>query len=153
MILSLVQSGSNTPYALKVAGLSVGSTLPALNRLHERRLLSRANEGARGRAEFALTPTGAKLMRLELQTLASRLKRETDPEELLRLSALALAAGGMRDAIAALSDFESQADAVGERPASRDLADIYGWMRLRVAQTMKRAERDAIRRLADDLKT
>lgn len=152
MILALVNDGQGTPYSLRSAGLSVGSTLPALARLRARKLLSRGDKGTRGRSDFALTSTGAKALRQELRGLLSRLAHEKDPEEVLRLCAIAAASGRMKQATKVLRTFEASPENPVPLPKTHDLASLYAWMRSRVQQQVTRAERDAIRRLADELK-
>ena len=152
MILSLVNGGRGTPYSLRSAGLSVGSTLPALERLRTRKLLSRAGQGPRGRSDFALTATGVKTLRQELRGLSLRLARDNEPEEVLRLCAIAAASGRTKEAVKALGMFEAPFENPPPLPKTRELSSLYAWMRSRVQQQVKRAERDAIRRLADELK-
>lgn len=152
MILALVNNGHGTPYSMKTAGLSVGSTIPALERLRARKLLSQGGEGPRGRSEFALTSIGAKTLREELRGLVSRLANENDADELLRVCALAVASGHMKEATKALRSFEISPETPTPAPQTRDVASLYTWMRSRLQHQVKKAERDAIRRLADELK-
>ena len=54
-LLGLIQSGVNTPYLLRErARLSVGATLPALERLQKNRFISRSEKGLRNKQEFEL---------------------------------------------------------------------------------------------------
>lgn len=91
-LLNLVSQGLNTPYLLKMsAGLSVGATLPALNRLNGRKLLQRAATAARNKQEFEVTPLGKKIMTSETKRLLAQAKTTppSDTESTLRLAALA----------------------------------------------------------------
>lgn len=66
-ILSLLDRGYQTTYDLqRQAGLSLGSTVPALRRLEAKRLITRQETltpGARPKHSFFLTPSGKKLAR------------------------------------------------------------------------------------------
>jgi DNA-binding PadR family transcriptional regulator len=92
LLLSLVDRGWKTLYRLKdAAGISVGAALPALNRLHDRGLLKRAEVAARNKQEFDVTSSGKKALTSEMKRLLQEY-RETPPndaESALRLAALA----------------------------------------------------------------
>jgi hypothetical protein len=91
-LLNLVAQGVSTPYLLKAsAGLSVGATLPALNRLKDRKLLHRAETAARNKQEFEITAFGKKVMMSETKRLLAEAESTppTDTESTLRLAALA----------------------------------------------------------------
>ncbi len=66
-ILSLLDRGYKTTYDLqRQAGLSLGSTVPALRRLEAKRLITRQETltlGARPKHSFALTASGRRLAR------------------------------------------------------------------------------------------
>src|SRR5216684_2048362 len=80
-LLTLIGQGLNTPYQLKAtAGLSVGATLPALNRLQDRKLLQRAEVAARNKQEFEVTPAGKKVMNNEAKRLFRQFT-ETPPND------------------------------------------------------------------------
>jgi DNA-binding PadR family transcriptional regulator len=91
-ILALVQQGINTPYEIQLrAALSVGSTLPAFDRLLEKRLVKEEKPEARRRRRFTLTTTGQKELQ-DARTHLDQLSSDAagDLEATLRLACLAL---------------------------------------------------------------
>jgi len=87
-ILAMVQQGLATPYELKTkAGLSLGSTVPALTRLEHGGLLEASEEGARRSRKFSITAKGFKAL---TQGWAEQVAGEhTDPDSILRVAYLA----------------------------------------------------------------
>ena len=87
-ILTLVDSGINTPYDLMAkAGISVGSSLPALRRLEKGESIKASSAGARGAVRFTILPYGKEQLSTEL---ANQLKSHpSDLESMLRLVCLA----------------------------------------------------------------
>jgi len=63
-ILALIDNGVSTPYTLqKAAGLSLGATVPALQRLLEARLVRHGKPGSRGRTDYQVTAAGKRLLK------------------------------------------------------------------------------------------
>lgn len=92
-ILSLLDRGRETAYDLqRQAGLSLGSTVPALRRLEVKRLIRRQEtltRGSRPRHAFALTAAGRKLARSGWKPLLDSGRCEDDLETLLRIAEMA----------------------------------------------------------------
>lgn len=93
-ILSLLGSGYETTYDLqRQAGLSLGSTVPALRRLEGKRLITRRETftvGARPKRSFTLTMAGRKLARSSWKAFLEP-GRTDDLEAILRIVELARA--------------------------------------------------------------
>jgi DNA-binding PadR family transcriptional regulator len=87
-ILAMVQQGLATPYELKTkAGLSLGSTVPALSRLEKSGLVKASEEGARRSRKFTITAKGAKTL---AQCWEGQLAEDhTDLDSILRVAFLA----------------------------------------------------------------
>jgi DNA-binding PadR family transcriptional regulator len=87
-VLAMVRHGLETPYDLKTkAGLSLGSTVPALARLEKDGLVKASEEGARRSRKFSITAKGAKVLAQEWpRHLTSDL---TDLDSILRVAFLA----------------------------------------------------------------
>ena len=93
VLLLLARDGVNTPYLLKRDGkISFGSSVPALRRMTEMKLLRRAGEGARRKAEYQLTTLGQRTLGQSIDTLF-REGKARGIEELIRLWVIALAVG------------------------------------------------------------
>jgi len=87
-ILAMVQQGLATPYELKTkAGLSLGSTVPALTRLEHDGQLKASKEGARRSRRFSVTTKGTEVL---TQGWAEQVAAEhTDLDSILRVAYLA----------------------------------------------------------------
>jgi len=87
-VLAMVRQGLATPYELKTrAGLSLGSTVPALSRLEESGLVKASEEGARRSRRFSITVKGTKAL---AQGWEDQLATEhTDLDSILRVACLA----------------------------------------------------------------
>ncbi len=94
-VLAMVQLGLQTPYDLKTkAGLSLGSTVPALARLEKDGLLKASEEGARRSRKFSITTKGSKKL---AQEWSEHLATEhTDLDSILRVAYLAWQHGGAK---------------------------------------------------------
>ncbi|WP_263366180.1 PadR family transcriptional regulator [Edaphobacter bradus] len=94
-ILSLLDRGHETTYDLqRQAGLSLGSTVPALRRLEAKRLITRQETftpGSRPRNAFALTAAGRKLARNGWKPLLDSGRSDDDLEAVLRIAEMARA--------------------------------------------------------------
>ncbi len=94
-LLTLIRDGITTPYDRQArAGVSLGASLPAVRRLLAGGLVREADEGPRGRREFAVTRSG----RSELQRTDPYLQHALDEahgdlESALRLVCIAVSEG------------------------------------------------------------
>jgi DNA-binding PadR family transcriptional regulator len=165
-ILALILQGVNVPYAIQLrAGLSVGSTLPAIRRLLKRRLVKEEEQaqGGRKRREFTLTDAGRK----ELQNARTHLGQLSaaatgDLEATLRFACLALYWGdpGLASQILvrAADEFDERSESsqrIGrKRVASHsDLAAMYrGLLFLNEADRQKATAR-RLRALASEFES
>jgi DNA-binding PadR family transcriptional regulator len=137
-ILALIQQGLNIPYAIQLqAGLSVGSTLPALRRLLKTGLVKEEEpgQGGRRRREFTLTAAGKK----RLQNAKTNLEQISadavgDLEATLRFACLASFWGDRREAsrilLRAAGEFEDRSEnsqRLGHKrvESHSDLASMY----------------------------
>ena len=92
LMLALVRLNLGTAYDLKAkAGISVGSSLPVLQRLHRAGLLHLGATDARGTHRYAITAKGTQV--LETQWVAWVRKRPTEVNAILRTAALVLVMG------------------------------------------------------------
>lgn len=90
-----MQQGLATPYELKTkAGLSLGSTVPALSRLEESGLVKASEEGARRSHRFSITEKGAKALAQGWEE--HLIEDHTDLDSILRVSYLACHYGGAK---------------------------------------------------------
>jgi DNA-binding PadR family transcriptional regulator len=93
-ILSLLDRGFETTYDLqRQAGLSLGSTVPALRRLEAKRLIARQETltaGARPKHSFTLTASGKKLARTGWKPFF-KANRTDDLDATLRIAEMARA--------------------------------------------------------------
>ncbi len=87
-VLAMVRHGLETPYDLKTkAGLSLGSTVPALARLEKDGLVKASEKGARGSRKFSVTARGAKVLAQEWPGQLT--SDQTDLDSILRVAYLA----------------------------------------------------------------
>jgi DNA-binding PadR family transcriptional regulator len=150
-VLAMVRQGLATPYELKTkAGLSLGSTVPALARLQEDGLVKASEEGARRSRKFSITAKGTKAL---TQGWAEQLSTEhTDLDSILRVACLAWLHGdtkacqefmkrsatGLRGWAGSLrAEADRLATKVGEDPDG----DTFVWLRTHCEAA--RAETDA----------
>jgi len=95
-VLALIDSGISTPYELqKMASLSPGATIPALERLLEGGLVSQGKAGVRDRAAYKTTAAGRRWLKSAWRSLIDDGPRG-DLDADLRVALLALWAGGAR---------------------------------------------------------
>ena len=72
-VLALIDSGISTPYDLqKAAALSLGATIPALQRLLESGFVRQGKPGPRGRTDHRITAAGEKLLKTGWRDLIER---------------------------------------------------------------------------------
>jgi hypothetical protein len=104
-LLGLINYGINTPYLFRErAMLSVGATLPALNRLEEARLVRRQARAQRNRQEFSLTRSGKQYLTSELNQLLDHYGKNppADAESVLRAVSLGIVNGQTKAALTCL---------------------------------------------------
>jgi DNA-binding MarR family transcriptional regulator len=150
-VLAMARQGLATPYELKTkAGLSLGSTVPALARLQKDALVKASEEGARRSRRFSITAKGARAL---AQGSAEQLAVEhTDLDSILRVACLAWldgdtkacqefmmrSAGGLRGWAGSL---RAEADRLAARVGESPDGDTFVW--LRTYCEAARAETDA----------
>ncbi len=105
LLLFLVKSGINTPYAWSArAGISLGASLPALKRLLRQELVKENKPGPRGRREFALTRAGSReLAAMDRYLQQALVDPVTDMDSTLRLTVCAMATGSNKLAVGLLN--------------------------------------------------
>ncbi len=156
-VLALIESGISTPYDLqKFAGISQGASIPVLRRLIDCRFVRPKKAGSRGRTAHQITLPGRKMLKTGWRALVDA-EPTGDLDADLRVALLALAVGrDRRGAVeylrrsankkASLTRLEQEDTAAG--PV---LARWYSSLRADAAVSLRRAESEVIRTLADDL--
>jgi DNA-binding PadR family transcriptional regulator len=155
-ILALISQGLTTTYVLQSeAGLSLGATVPALNRMAKTKLVSMKIEGRRH--EFALTKAGEKALR-DWRPPSGR--ASTDFDDVLRTVFLTIS---LNRNVGAATELLAQAARARSR-AAKDCADelrgrrldvknldaaAYRWMRLTSEQHRLAAESKALQVIFD----
>lgn len=161
LLLALVDRGWKTPYRLKeAAGISVGAALPALNRLKDRKLLQKAELGARNKQEFEVTSAGRKAITREMKNLINQ-ARETPPgdvESVLRLAGLAFFSKRPGIAVSLLKSAGESGRRLAKLKAEQadqlvagDLASLYRTMNEICEAARSQAESEAMITLASKL--
>ncbi|HVZ18806.1 MAG TPA: helix-turn-helix transcriptional regulator [Terriglobales bacterium] len=156
-LLQLILTGIDTPYMFRErANLSIGATIPALQRMEEKGLIARQKKEGRNKQRYLLTTKGKRYLSTQLPVLlAEYIERPpTDIESLLRAVALATAQA-RPESVTAMLDA-----AVRERnirrtlipePTTVDLRrieDSYHFFIGRIASAQLEAEASALTRLA-----
>ena len=106
-LLALIDSGVATSYAMREqAGISVGASRPALQRLKRQGLVEEGKAEARNKLAFRLTRRGrhAKLTGLNRLLEEYRSKPPSDLESILRIASLAASEGNKLAAVRLLKD-------------------------------------------------
>ena len=100
-ILSLLERGVTTPYSLlSRAGISLGASRPALQRLAGHGLIREMGQGPRGRREFKLTRAGeAEVANLDRYLDTAMSEQYRDRDSVLRLCCCALEMGRTPQAV------------------------------------------------------
>lgn len=156
-ILALIREGFLTTYDLqRGAGLSLGATVPALNRLSDAKLVSRKVVGRRH--EFALTRGGEQVLRDWKPPVG---RSTTDYDDLLRTAYLSayllrkpiVGAEILRQAARARSRAaEDRADDLrGTTVDARQFEAAYQWMRLVSEKHRLIAEGEALEIIATQM--
>lgn len=134
-ILVLAEQGPVTAYVLRQAGVSVGASKPALDRLVAQKLLLRAErERGRGKTHHAITAAGRKNAARWPEMLAHYLDRPpSDMESLFRVAAIAWAKGKKDEALdlleAAAAAWAARAQSKRPRlPVTGSLGDVYRFL-------------------------
>jgi DNA-binding PadR family transcriptional regulator len=156
-VLALVSRGVATPYSLKAfADISIGGSVPALNRLENAGYLKKGISGARNRQEYVITRKGEAHVENSWKAVFQA-PPTRDLEVVLRTASLALLMGEPKGSVAnylsrAAGFVKAKKPAAtlptrdGETPGA-----MFVWMR-RIA-TSERGEADArtLRQLAREL--
>lgn len=90
-LLALIRDGVSTLYELREhAGLSVGGTKPALQRLENDKLIEGGSAGVRNKQTYILTAAGRKILAVQLRAAVefAPMKPYADTESILRLVTL-----------------------------------------------------------------
>jgi DNA-binding PadR family transcriptional regulator len=146
-ILALIGQGLTTTYALQSqAGLSLGATVPALQRLHGDGLVSKKIVGRRH--EFTLTRLG-KVALSEWEV--GNVRFPTDMDDILRMSCLASLAGKRSASVNILrqaakarrrtaEERSEEADRLQKDVAARFDLHAYQWLRAKAEAARLSAE-------------
>ena len=156
-ILSLLDRGHETTYDLqRQAGLSLGSTVPALRRLEAKRLITRQETltpGSRPRHAFALTASGRKLARTGWKPLLDSGRSDDDLEAVLRIAEMARANDADPAEIRKFLETSSRTRLESARVEAKSLAEKprdYVTMRDRWSRARLQAEAEFLADLADE---
>jgi DNA-binding PadR family transcriptional regulator len=137
LLLSFVCQGLRTPYDLKArAGLSLGSTIPALERLNQAKLL-KCSKGPRGSNVYEITLTGVKALETGWKDLS--IMPVSDSDAVLRTAFLVwkygssdkgsdLLRSAAQDALGRAKVARVEADRLKSGPTYVS-SDAYCWLR------------------------
>jgi len=158
-VLALIDGGVSTPYELqKLAGLSQGATIPALQRLLKARLVRQGKRGARGRIDYKVTAAGRKTLKNGwLPLLDAGPSGDIDAD--LRVALLTiwgsgdsrLAAEFLRESADRKKALRANAEPTNDTSTVPPLARWYVEMRAGAAKALLTAECSVIRAMADTL--
>jgi DNA-binding PadR family transcriptional regulator len=158
-VLALIDGGVSTPYELqKLAGLSQGATIPALQRLLEARFVRQGKRGARGRTDYKVTAAGRKTLKNGwLPLLDAGPSGDIDAD--LRVALLTiwgsgdsrLAAEFLRESADRKKALRANAEPTNDTSTVPPLARWYVEMRAGAAKALLTAECSVIRAMADTL--
>jgi DNA-binding PadR family transcriptional regulator len=159
LLLSFVQEGLCTAYELKAkAGISLGSTIPALARLEKDGLLRASAPAARNSRSFQITPAGLKALAKDWRNLSSS---ASDPDGAVRIVYLAWKHGSPSEAVKVLRTASS--DAVGATKVWKAESELFGiagasahaggyrWLRKRLEGARLRATAEELAKLANEI--
>ncbi|MDT8067257.1 MAG: PadR family transcriptional regulator [Terriglobia bacterium] len=159
-ILSLVRNGVATPYELNSrAGLSLGSTVPALARLESESLIKGSEPQSRNSRRYLLTSKGLRLLQREWREQLT--EETTDLDSILRITYLARQYGTSEAAAEYLSkagnrlharanSLKSEAERFGG-PDGWVKNDAFRSLRARIESRRLMAAADEIALLAKEL--
>jgi DNA-binding PadR family transcriptional regulator len=157
-LLALISQGIDTPYRMQsLAGISQGTSLQAIKRLLEHRLIRSSEEGSRRRKIWSLTRAGRN--RLQRDYRSGQLQRPLNNnfEGLLRTALLmAFVHGDFRSASSILSAAAPRPQKIEDVNQKRDevpeIASVYSRLpRLRMEQVAS-VEAKILKQLASDLR-
>jgi DNA-binding PadR family transcriptional regulator len=158
-VLALIDGGLSTPYELqKLAGLSQGATIPALQRLLKARLVRQGKRGARRRTDYKVTAVGRKTLKAGWLPLVDA-GPSGDIDADLRVALLTiwgsgdsrLAAEFLRESADRKKALQANAEPTGDTSTVPPLARWYVEMRAGAAKALQTAECSVIRAMADSL--
>jgi hypothetical protein len=148
-VLALIESGISTPYELqKMAGLSPGATIPALERLVGSGFARQGKPGVRGRTDHKTTAAGRKFLTNAWRTLIDD-GPSGDLDADLRVALLALYIGGERqlavDFLRRSAARQLESAALEESNSQESLAPIAIWYRrLRASATVAQLKNESV---------
>ena len=161
-LMSMLDRGAQSPYELqRLAGVSLGASVPSLRRLTASKLVTREEGTAatnRPRHEYKLTAAGKQAARIGWKTYLQEASTSLDLDSLLRIVDMAFHCGAEKKAI---KSFLKQA--AGSRALMAEKAglaekgfaspDMASYMRMRAScdAIRLRAESDAFSSLATSL--
>jgi DNA-binding PadR family transcriptional regulator len=158
-VLALIDGGVSTPYELqKLAGLSQGATIPALQRLLEARFVRQGKRGARGRTDYKVTAAGRKLLETGWLSLVDA-GPSGDIDADLRVALLTIWASGdsrlamefLRESADRKKALQATAEPTGDTSTVPPLARWYVEMRAGAAKAVLSAESNALCKTAKAL--
>lgn len=161
LLLALVRDGLGSPYELKSQSeLSLGSTIPALDRLEKDGLLSASKPGARKSRRFTVTPQGQRLLQNEWGELQQR--STTDLDSIVRIAYLTWMNGSAAEAATFLEGAaerlrrlgmvrNAKALGLGRVPRKVNNED-FTWLRNRIEGKRLVAEANGLVALAKELR-
>ncbi len=161
LLLAQVRDGITSPYQLKLhSHLSLGSTVPALNRLKAEGLLGVYNRGARGLREFTITSKGKRVLATEWEKLLSQAMSDT--ESILRVAFLAWINGASKRAADFLETSAARIQGLSTVTAAEahrfsllrenHRGEELRWLRARIETARRHAEAAELLRLAAEMR-
>jgi DNA-binding PadR family transcriptional regulator len=154
-LLAMIDQGLKTPYDLfRSAGMSPGTTIPALQRLERAGLVSKSPAGLRRRRSYDLTTKG----RTGLNEFLSRSFSgpcPTDLDAALRMIALAATTAGKKaEALRLLQELVEQRDRAEKNLATSSLkppftaAALHRWLKDVLAGHHAQVEKEALAKIS-----
>jgi DNA-binding PadR family transcriptional regulator len=161
LILALVQNGLHSAYDLKKrAGISVGTSVPVLARLHGAGLLDRSEIDQRNARRYLTTTAGAQTLTTAWRTCLN--SRPADVESIIRIGYLAWTLGNDQEASAFLQQAAKtlHARATTMKAEASELfngvqhelhGNAYRWLRTCCDAARLHASAEAVTQLADQI--
>jgi DNA-binding PadR family transcriptional regulator len=156
LLLALISEGVATPYDVyRRANISVGASLPALEKLLTEGFVKKRKPASRGRTQFEITAKGKSTLRswpgIQQATVTEGTR---DIEVLMRFATLAWTGNKKRVAIELLEDAAKnrRQKAMVQNVDLSSPASVYHWMRTISAQNRERAEILALRSIIRELR-
>jgi DNA-binding PadR family transcriptional regulator len=149
LLLALISEGVATPYDLyRRANISVGASLPALEKLLADGFLKKGRPLSRGRMQYETTTKGKSILRSWPKIREAAMNEGTrDIEVLMRFATLAWTGNKKRVAFELLRAAANARghDVMVQTVNLSSTASVYQWMRSISAQNRERAETLALR--------